>query len=105
GIIEREYEEPIKLDLFLLNPENWGVQSVIRTGPAAFSAALMAFIKNKTPFRVKDGGFLVEEGSEKVISCAEEEDFFKNAGIRFVPLAEREKEPYSVLRLENGEIN
>ncbi|MGC2239165.1 MAG: hypothetical protein WA584_23620 [Pyrinomonadaceae bacterium] len=90
--------ESIKLDLFLCKPENWGVISTIRTGPADFSQALVSFIKFRTPYRVKDGNLMVEE-TEEIIPCAEEEDFFRNAGLTFVPLAAREAvNPYSVLK-------
>lgn len=89
GIVESELHLPIKLDLFLANKENWGVISTIRTGPAGFSSAMMATIRNRTRFQVKDGFLTVKKTGEK-ISCAEETDFFRNCGLRFVPVGQRD---------------
>lgn len=101
GIIEPEDGLRIKLDLFLLKQDNWGVLSVIRTGPAEFSQALVTVIKNKTPFRVKDG-FLIKEETGEILPCPEEEDFFRKAEIRFVPVETRSSaNPYAILQLEN----
>lgn len=92
--------EPIKLDLFILNNKNWGVLSTIRTGPAKFSEALVSVIKKRTPYRVKEGHLVFEETGE-IIPCAEEKDFFKNAGIRFVPVERRSiEDPYQILTVE-----
>jgi DNA polymerase/3'-5' exonuclease PolX len=99
GIVNLGAGEDIKLDLFLCNPQNWGVISTIRTGPASFSTALVTFIKNRTPFRVQDG-HLIKKDSGEIVPCTEEQHFFYNAGITFVPLAAREAvDPYRVLKL------
>lgn len=99
GIIENDSHLPIKLDLFLTRTDNWGVIQTIRTGPADFSAALVAFIKRETPFHVKDG-FLRNAAGEP-IPCREEKDFFTNCGLRFVPVEQRDAvNPYSLFYIE-----
>lgn len=89
--------EQIKLDLFLLNPLNWGIQTVIRTGPAEFSGALVTFLKKKTKFRAQEGHLRNEAG--EIIGCGTEEEFFREAGMQFVPVAQRRADkPYDVLK-------
>lgn len=100
GIVQNGNEK-IKLDLFLANPNNWGVISTIRTGPWQFSQALVAFIKNQTPYRVQDGHLTLEATGE-IIPCHEEIEFFQKAWISFVPVEEREQaNPYSILCAAN----
>ncbi len=102
GLIDPKDGLRIKLDLFLLNERNWGVLSTIRTGPAEFSTALVTVIKKHTPFRVKDG-FLTNEDTGEILECPTEEDFFRKAGIKFVPVEKRSAEnPYGILQLENN---
>ena len=100
GIVESETHLPIKLDLFLCQPENWGVISTIRTGPAGFSSAMMATIRNRTRFQV-DGGFLTVKETGEQIPCFEETDFFTNCGFRYVPVSERSAaNPYVLFQVE-----
>lgn len=95
GLVKTEGKE-IKLDLFLANPDNFGVIETIRTGPADFSQALVTVIKHQTPFRVFEGHLINEE--QQIISCPTQEAFFRNAGIVFVPVQIRETpNPYSIL--------
>lgn len=92
--------EQIKLDLFLAGKANFGVIQTIRTGDAAFSQALVSVIKHQTPFRVADGHLTVEATGE-IIACETEVSFFKNAGLKFVAVADRSSEnPYKILELE-----
>ena len=96
GIIEADGEQ-IKLDLFLAEKDNFGVIEVIRTGPAAFSMAMVAFIKHQTPFRVADGHLTVEATGE-IIPCETEFEFFRNAGLKFVSIENRcDENPYKFL--------
>lgn len=78
----------IKLDLFLVQPRNFGLHSVIRTGPADFSAALMTYLKQGGRFHV-DKGLLWNEKTE-IVTCETEEDFFAAIGIKFIPVEYRE---------------
>ncbi len=91
--------DSIKLDLFLAAAANFGVIQVIRTGPAEFSQALVSVIKNRTPFRVAEGNLTIAPTGE-FIPCETEEDFFKNAGLKFVPVEKRSSEnPYKLLEV------
>lgn len=100
GVLESQEHEPIKLDLFLTCADNWGVISTIRTGPAKFSSAMMAVIRNRTPFRVRDG-FLTNEETGERVPCPEEEDFFRNCGLKFVPIEKRDgQNPYQLFMFE-----
>jgi DNA polymerase/3'-5' exonuclease PolX len=78
--------EGVKLDLFIvLPPAQWGVQFLIRTGPADFShwcvtqkrlgGALPSYLK------VKDGA--VWHGVKK-LDVPEEEDYFKLCGMKYI---------------------
>lgn len=102
GLIEPgKGADPIKLDLFLTVPQNWGVIMTIRTGPANFSEKLVTFIKNRTGYRVQEGS-LISDASGEIIPCNEEREFFEKAGIRVVSISEREADdPYRVIKFIN----
>lgn len=102
GVIESEDHAPVKLDLFLTTPEQWGVITTIRTGPAEFSSAIVTAIK-KYGLKVDKGQLWNAEGES--LPCAEEEDFFKNCGFEFVPVEMRgAADPYSLLK-RKGDSN
>ncbi len=87
GLIELG-DARIKLDLFLANPDNFGAISVIRTGPAEFSSALMAHLKHNTKYRVQDGHLTIA-ATGTIVGCSTEESFFENAGLKWIPVADR----------------
>ena len=76
------------MDLFLATPENWGAIYCIRTGPAAFSQALVTHFKLRTPYRQQDGALVVEATGE-VVPVPEEADYFRLAGLPYLEPAER----------------
>jgi len=78
----------VQVDLFTATPENWGAILTIRTGPAAFGKLLQAHIKNDTPYRQQDGLLVVEKTGE-VVPVPEEADYFRLAGVAWIPPAER----------------
>jgi DNA polymerase/3'-5' exonuclease PolX len=71
----------IKLDLFITSLETYGLIYLIRTGSADFSAALMTYAKNETPYRV-EGGWLMK-GAEQVCT-PDEERVFELLGLEYV---------------------
>jgi len=77
-----------QVDLFLATPENWGAIYCIRTGPAAFSQALVTHLKLRTPYRQQDGALVVEATGE-LVPVPEEADYFRLAGVPVIPPAER----------------
>lgn len=89
GITEAvEGEELIKLDCFIANRDNWGSIMTIRTGSAQFSNALLAFIKNRTQYRHRDG-FLFDETNGNRVPLPEERDLFELVGLDWIEPSER----------------
>lgn len=84
----------IKMDLFLVTPPaQWGVQMVIRTGPAEFSA-WMVTQKNKggalpNGYHVEGGCVRANEQDDYIISMPEEENYFSFCGIDWIEPRER----------------
>jgi DNA polymerase/3'-5' exonuclease PolX len=74
----------IKLDLFLTTPERWGPVYVIRTGPAAFSAALVQhWTRVSGGGRFSDGGITDARGN--ALEAREEADVFHHLGLHVIP--------------------
>ena len=78
----------VQVDLFLAQEENWGAIYCIRTGPAAFSQALVTHFKLRTPYRQQDGALVVEATGE-VVPVPEEADYFRLAGVPAIEPTER----------------
>lgn len=73
----------VQVDLFLAQEENWGAIYCIRTGPAAFSQALVTHFKLHTPYRQQDGALVVEATGE-LVPVPEEADYFRLAGVPYI---------------------
>lgn len=96
----------LPVDLFIVTPENWGNQLVIRTGNADFSHRLVTpmaqggfmpdgmWQKDGYLWRAKD----TEEG--EIVPCPEEASFFAALGLSVVPPAERNADTALRLRQE-----
>jgi hypothetical protein len=84
-----------QVDLFIATPENWGAIFTIRTGPADFSQALVARIKNHTPYR-QQAGKLIHEATGDVVPVPEEEDYFRMAGVAY--LNPQDRKPVNLRR-------
>lgn len=85
--------EPFKLDLFLVTPPaSWGVQFVLRTGPADFSKWMVTkkIFGGALPnyLYVKDGA-VWDARDEKKIVTPEEVDFFELCGLKWVEPGKR----------------
>jgi DNA polymerase/3'-5' exonuclease PolX len=78
----------MQLDLFLAQPDNWGLTLLVRTGSAAFSTAMLARWKRRQgigrdlPGSV-DGRLVTREG--QVVPTPEEETVFQLLGMQPVP--------------------
>lgn len=87
---QRIHESGIKIDIFTALPETWGVQKMIRTGPADFSKQMVTDIKARG-YRVADGGHLqkyVNQGKWENVPCYYEKDFFDITGMpNILPVA------------------
>lgn len=83
----------IKLDLFIVTHESWGVQFTLRTGPANYSHWLVTqkrYGGALPSFAKIEGGRVLVNG--KPIDTPEENDFFKFLGIE-MPLPNQRKDP------------
>lgn len=78
----------VQVDLFLAQEENWGAIYTIRTGPAAFSQALVTHLKLRTPYRQQDGALIIEATGE-LVPVPEEADYFRLAGAPYIEPEER----------------
>lgn len=73
-----------QVDLFLADPANWGSVLAIRTGPEAFSKALVTHILINTQYRQQDG-YLCVQATGEIVPTPAEEDYFAAAGVQYVP--------------------
>jgi DNA polymerase/3'-5' exonuclease PolX len=72
----------IQIDLFIVRPPaQWGPIISIRTGSAEYSKRLVTALRVKG-LRCEDGQVLDRMG--KVVSCPEEIDFFRAAGLKMI---------------------
>ncbi len=73
----------IQVDLFIATVSNWGAIFTIRTGSSDFSNALVAYIKNRTPYR-QGGGSLTYSPTGEVVSTPTERSYFEHIGVPWV---------------------
>jgi DNA polymerase/3'-5' exonuclease PolX len=78
----------MQLDLFLAQPDNWGLTLLVRTGSAAFSTAMLARWKRRQGFGrgqpgSVDGRLVTRDG--RVVPTPEEETVFRLLGMPPVP--------------------
>lgn len=71
---QRILPEKIKLDLFLVTPENWGLIYATRTGSAEYSHEVLARGWVRQGYRSK-GGYLMKDGMR--VNVFEEEDLYR----------------------------
>ena len=87
----------VQLDLFLAQPDNWGLTLLVRTGSAAFSTALLARWKRRQGIgRAQPGsvdGRLVT-GDGRAVPVPEEETVFQLLGLQPVPPERRSGEEW-----------
>ena len=71
----------VTLDLFIANPDNWGLIFAIRTGSATYSHMVLAAGWVRRGFHSKDG--MLHRRGEPV-PTPEEENLFRKAGVRWI---------------------
>jgi DNA polymerase/3'-5' exonuclease PolX len=87
----------VRLDLFLAQPDNWGLTLLVRTGSAAFSTGMLARWKRRQglgheqPGSV-DGRLVTRDG--RVVPTPEEETVFQLLGMQPVPPEQRSGEQW-----------
>lgn len=72
----------VKLDVFLCNPENFGIQYLIRTGSAEFSQRIVTALRYSKNCPVRDGYIHDRHGSE--IITPDEQSVFDLLGMEFI---------------------
>lgn len=77
-----------KLDLFLVNPENWGLHLLLRTGSAKFSEALVTYAK-RVDFPVAHGYLWGRGKDRRRLDTPTEEAVFEILGLEFMPPEDR----------------
>lgn len=84
-LIELDYpsirEKEINLDIFIVTPENWGNQLLIRTGSADYSTSIMQHLNTLEGYEHRDG-YLYINGVIKPVYT--EEEFYKLLGMEYV---------------------
>lgn len=89
--VQCRHNSGILIDIFIVNNKNYGVQKILRTGPAQYSKNLVTLIQKKG-FKVANGGYLYkykELGKWDLIECQEEEDFYNITGIPYIEPEQR----------------
>lgn len=103
GIVEAKTVNPFCLDIFIVRPETWGIQNVIRTGPSLFSHRFvtnqsMSFYDRETGRRFN--GLLPDQyeyvrGETRILcggvalSLPEETNALSVLGLGWIPPVER----------------
>jgi DNA polymerase/3'-5' exonuclease PolX len=78
----------IVVELFRAQPENWGLQLAIRTGPAVFNKILVDRMHGAMPVDMKmEGGFLWRRGLR--VNTPTERGFFKELDLPWIEPPER----------------
>jgi len=85
---QRILPEGIKLDLFMVNKDNWGYHFAIRTGPAEFSHKVLAKGWTAKGYHGRDG--ILHDECGKPTPIKEEKDLFKLIDIYYIEPEKRE---------------
>jgi hypothetical protein len=71
-------------EFFTTDPENWGWQLLIRTGPAAYSQRVVTMLLHGRQYRQQDGR-LIRTYDGQPVSVPDEQTYLKFAGMAWVP--------------------
>jgi DNA polymerase/3'-5' exonuclease PolX len=90
-------QSDLQVDLFLAQPDNWGLTLLVRTGSAAFSTAMLARWKRaqgigREQLGSVDGRLVTRDG--RVVPTPDEETIFQLLGMRPVPPERRTGETW-----------
>jgi DNA polymerase/3'-5' exonuclease PolX len=77
----------VKLDLFLCEPDNFGIQYLIRTGSADFSQRIVTALRYRQNCPVSNG--YVHDAKGNVIVTPDEQSVFDLLGMTFIEPRER----------------
>jgi DNA polymerase/3'-5' exonuclease PolX len=81
----------MKLDLFMVDPDGWGLQLAIRTGSARWSHEVLARAWVRAGYRSEGG--LLRRGDGKVVPVRTESELFQLIGLPWVHPRDREVAP------------
>jgi DNA polymerase/3'-5' exonuclease PolX len=91
----------LKLEVYLIHPPaEWGSQLAIRTGPADLGHLCMILLKERGYGH--EDGHAFELASGKAVPTPDEEEFFRLAGVPFVPPARRDALVHRLEAERNG---
>jgi DNA polymerase/3'-5' exonuclease PolX len=83
---QRILPDGIKLDLFMCEPNNWGLIYALRTGPSEWNQSFLLPSVTASGLIMRDG--YLWRGSEQIY-VRSEDDLFRILGKEFVPVKER----------------
>ena len=81
----------MKLDLFMPDPDGYGLQLAIRTGSAEWSHKRLATAWVRAGFK-SEGGLLRDQDG-RVLPCRTERELFERIGLKWVEPEDREVQP------------
>ncbi len=87
---QRKLPEGMNLDLFMVNPEGWGLQLAIRTGSASWCREVLAKAWVRAGFRSKDGLLRNKLGAGTVQFVRTERELFEIIDLPWVEPVDRE---------------
>jgi DNA polymerase (family 10) len=88
---QRILPEGIKLDLFMVHPDGYGLQRAIRTGSADWCRTVLAPAWVRAGYRF-DGG-LLRDADDSVVPVRTEPELFRLIGLPWVHPRDREVQP------------
>lgn len=72
---QRIHPSGIKVDIFIVEPDNWGLHMVIRTGSWEYSKRMLGQTIKQAGY-YSEGGFLRDLKTNKIVPVKEEKDFY-----------------------------
>ena len=85
--IQINLPQGIKLDLFVAEPGNWGMQFMIRTGCAEFSKSMLTQF-NKRGFK-SENAYPIDQATNEKLEFETEEEVFEFLGLEYVEPKDR----------------
>jgi len=80
---QRMLPEDIKLDLFMVTEDNWGLMMVIRTGPGNYSKNVVCPRAKQAGYYTKGG--MVHDQNGQVVRVDTEKKFFELLNMKYQP--------------------
>lgn len=93
--------EGLDLELYLCHPPaQWGSLLAIRTGPAALGVLAMTNMKKR--FLRHEDGRVLDTRTNTMVPTPEEADYFRLAGLEYLPPEERDAYVKKMLKSKEG---